>query len=262
MELPEIRPQPPFRESYKRRRDFPLFGKDLYTPPRALEPEDLDDPNSIPVNYYFRENQVNVPEIKRMFESLVFLRLGKGKNRAGESGFLVQQGGLVATCAHAFMNFELGEKLVSGQLLYRDRKISLEDARIIFEPKFFRDLDLALIKVPELSGFPLVSISEYSGPLKRGDLVFALGYPITYRSRFPVLSCGVVLEHDITSHTIKHNCQVHPGNSGGPLIDRAGKLVGMVKGEPGVPGLHIINEFTDLAWAVDSAKIKEVMVTV
>lgn len=262
MELPEIHSQPPFMESYKRRKGFPFFGKDLYTPPRALEPEDLDDPNSIPVNYYFRENQVNIPEIRRIFESLVFLRLGKGKNRLGGSGFLVYQGGLVATCAHIFMNLESGEEIISGQLLYGGREVSLEDGRVIFMSKFFRDLDLALIKVPKLSEFQPVSISEHSGPLNRGDLVFALGFPMIYKSRFPVLSCGVVLEHDITNHIIKHNCQVHPGNSGGPLIDRAGKLVGMVIGEPGVPGLYLIDEFTNLALAVDSAKIKEVMVTV
>ena len=74
------------------------------------------------------------------------------------------------------------------------------------------------------------------GGLRVGDAVFALGHPLGLRQS---LSAGVVsaLNRSVTVKTgktlddlIQFDAAVNPGNSGGPLLDRDGHVVGIVTG--------------------------------
>lgn len=252
----------PFKSPYERGRGTFFNRKDVYMPPRSLKPEDLKDPNKVPRNYYFRELQVEIPELRRVFESLVFLKIGRGKERVGGTGFLIGREGLVATNAHNLMNLGSKEKIAPGQVHYKGREISLTNARVIFESRNFRELDLALIEIPELSNLPPITIGGNNDMPVKGDTVFSLGYPAVYKCRVPVLSCGTVLEYDTIDHTIKHNCQVNPGMSGGPLINKMGFLVGVIRGVPNVPGFNLVEEFTSIALALDLVKIKEAIASI
>ncbi|WP_248696844.1 trypsin-like peptidase domain-containing protein [Roseomonas gilardii] len=90
-------------------------------------------------------------------------------------------------------------------------------------------LDLALIAVPGLDAPPIRFRTE---PVRRGDGVVAYGFPLTgLLSSDPKLTRGEVnglngLGNDPNQFQI--SAPVQPGNSGGPLLDMRGELLGVV----------------------------------
>ncbi len=91
-------------------------------------------------------------------------------------------------------------------------------------------LDLALLTIP---GNPGVVLSFRSSPaLRRGEDVIAYGFPLAgLLSADPKLTRGVVnalagIRND--PNTIQISAEVQPGNSGGPLVDLQGHVVGVV----------------------------------
>jgi hypothetical protein len=102
-------------------------------------------------------------------------------------------------------------------------------------------MDQALIEVPELAGEPVLPIREDTPRL--GETVRAIGHP--YAAREPggfaegtlrwSVSEGVVSA--VGSRSIQFTAPVNPGNSGGPVIDAEGRLVGVVSRRYGGDGL-------------------------
>lgn len=91
-------------------------------------------------------------------------------------------------------------------------------------------LDLALLTVPGLSG-PVLSFRQ-DPPLRRGEGVVAYGFPLT-----GLLSSDAKLTRGEVNglaglrdnqDQIQISAPVQPGNSGGPLLDMQGHVVGVV----------------------------------
>lgn len=95
-----------------------------------------------------------------------------------------------------------------------------------------KDVDLAAIRV-EGSGFQYMNIHDATVP-NVGEPVYALGYPIlgNYTVTAGILS-SIVQRVPVTSDVesrytfAQTDASLNPGNSGGPLVDRNGKLVGI-----------------------------------
>jgi len=79
--------------------------------------------------------------------------------------------------------------------------------------------DLALLKVPADG---LIPLERRVAPLRPGELVFAMGNPWGERA---VLTGGVVFAS--TGTVVRADVRLAPGNSGGPLVDAAGRLAGI-----------------------------------
>jgi len=82
--------------------------------------------------------------------------------------------------------------------------------------------DLALLYVKEFYT-PLPWLSEVKHPLQVGDFVMALGSPYGLEGS---TTTGVVSK--IAKEFIQTDAAVNPGNSGGPLLNRYGEVVGIV----------------------------------
>jgi S1-C subfamily serine protease len=91
--------------------------------------------------------------------------------------------------------------------------------------------DLALIRA-ESSGLPYAALGD-SGELRVGQLVIAIGNPYGFQS---TVSTGVIsaLGRGLRSregrpieNVIQHTAPLNPGNSGGPLVDSRGRVVGI-----------------------------------
>lgn len=87
--------------------------------------------------------------------------------------------------------------------------------------------DLALLAASSVTG-PFLELRD-ADSLRSGELVFAYGHPLGVRD---ALAMGVVhaINRDRRTGTprwIVADVRLAPGNSGGPLVDAAGRLVGI-----------------------------------
>ncbi|MBI0476796.1 serine protease [Sphingomonas sp. MA1305] len=129
--------------------------------------------------------------------------------------------------------------------------------------------DLAMI---EFAGTKLPPASLYTGPVNEGDPVIALGYPgnvdlATARSAAdyirptsPVRSEGVAsgLRSLTGVEVLLHTANIARGNSGGPLLDRCGRVIGInsaiTRGEEGDSSFGFAIADTELAAFLREAK--------
>lgn len=115
-----------------------------------------------------------------------------------------------------------------------------------------RDHDLAAISVSGLTGPPLKLRDPHA--LRVGELLFAFGHPLGVQD---ALSMGVL--HTVAKHPrsgeprfIVSDIRLAPGNSGGPLVDAEGQLVGV--NSMVVNGLGVAIPATAVARFVDRVR--------
>ncbi len=152
------------------------------------------------------------------------------------TAFAVGKQGLVATAYHVAQ-----EKDISKAILLRT----------MFERKAFRfekviedaETDIALLRlVDNDSDFVPLNICEV--PAQYGQGVLALGYPITYRGaeqinlNKPMVNlrvCGCTVASDLCIplgskrvDVFEVDSNLHPGMSGGPILDSRGTVAGII----------------------------------
>jgi S1-C subfamily serine protease len=77
----------------------------------------------------------------------------------------------------------------------------------------------------------LPMVGKFGSPPKSGDIVTAVGYPLAQQL---TLSTGTVVDRvdgsrfGIPGQVIRLAVRLEHGNSGGPLLDRQGRIVGIV----------------------------------
>lgn len=93
--------------------------------------------------------------------------------------------------------------------------------------------DLALVKL-EVAGKPALAFPS-SDDLKQGEEVFAFGFPLDgYLPSAGNITTGIISAlagPGNNSSLIQTTAPVQPGNSGGPLLNKKGKVVGVVVGK-------------------------------
>lgn len=131
------------------------------------------------------------------------------------TGFFLKDANLIVTNEHVIRDNR--EVVVHGQLVPKQL------VPVIFtDPKY----DLAFLKAPEGKDMPAVKLlSEKS--LREGDTVIAVGYPfgLKYTATQGIVSNTRHEMNDLLY--IQHDAALNPGNSGGPLIDLRGNVVGV-----------------------------------
>ena len=152
----------------------------------------------------------------QFFRGLPFPR-HRGLMHAQGSGFLISSDGLVLTNAHVVD----GAKEVSVKLSdHREFKAKVLGAD--------RSSDIAVLKI-DGHDFPAVKIGD-SDRLSVGDYVLAIGEPFGLEETATagiVSAKGRSLPGDGYVPFIQTDAAVNPGNSGGPLFDASGAVVGI-----------------------------------
>jgi serine protease Do len=137
------------------------------------------------------------------------------------SGFIITPEGLAVTNNHVVAGAATLEVFVGGETgsSYNATIVGVSECN-----------DLALIDINE-SG-PLSYLNWYEGEIAPGLAVYAAGFPLGDPEY--TLTSGIVSKAeaggDLTGtssidHTIEHDANIQPGNSGGPLVSEDGKVV-------------------------------------
>lgn len=140
------------------------------------------------------------------------------------SGVIIREDGYIVTNNHVIAGANAIEVTLNNNRTYPARLIGTDPAT-----------DVALIKIEE-SGLPIVPFAD-SDQLRLGEWVLAIGSPYDLRS---TITAGIVSakgrsmpkdpnnpnEFRIESF-IQTDAAVNPGNSGGALVNKEGKLVGV-----------------------------------
>jgi len=161
--------------------------------------------------------QIRVKRAVEVHEGQDPFSLPEERNSSG-SAFIIRQDGYLVTNAHVVTDAErIQVKLHDGRR-FEARLIGQDDR-----------VDLALVKI-EASGLPVAALGD-SNKLRVGEFVLALGHPFGLEQ---TVSFGIVSRKGAPLMVaapgfdfIQTDAAVNPGNSGGPLVNMAGEVVGV-----------------------------------
>jgi serine protease Do len=144
--------------------------------------------------------------------AVVTVLIGNGHG----SGFVISKDGLIITNAHVT---ESAPKVVTVQ--FADGSKAPADVL-----GFSRNRqDLSLIKVNGRRSMPFLPLAG-SGATKVGDRVYAIGSPLD-TDNANTFTQGDVIRIDRKTNYVVHTALINRGNSGGPLVNSQGQLVGV-----------------------------------
>lgn len=152
------------------------------------------------------------PEIVREVKpATVFIETSIGTG----SGMIIDGSGYVLTNAH----------VVTG---VKTAKVKTSDGQLFSASVVGRDeiVDVAVLKISG-ANFATVKFGD-SDTVDQGDDVFTLGYPFGLEGDVSFKEGTIsrrISDGDITY--LETSAQIHPGNSGGPLVNRYGEVVGV-----------------------------------
>jgi serine protease Do len=153
--------------------------------------------------------------VQKLTETLSKCTVGVQVGNAQGSGVIISKDGYVLTAAH-----------VAGEPNKRVR-FMLSDGNVVAGKTLglCRTLDAGLMKITDPGEYPHAEMGSSTG-LKEGQWCLALGHPGGYQSdRGAVLRLGRVLFRN--NDVITTDCTLVGGDSGGPLFDMDGKVIGI-----------------------------------
>ena len=138
------------------------------------------------------------------------------------SGFIWDEAGHIVTNLHVLEGATAAQVVLHDQSSYRAELVG-----------FSRAHDLAVLRI-DADSAPLLPVAlGQSANLKVGQSIYAIGNPFGLSA---TLTIGIVsaLGREIPSagggrieNIIQTDADINPGNSGGPLLDSAGRLIGV-----------------------------------
>ena len=149
--------------------------------------------------------------------AVVALEPGNARRRGGiGSGVIVSEDGVVLTAAHVAA--DLGE---TATVIFPDGKRANAE---VLGMNFFRDI--AMLDITDEGEYPFVELGD-SQSMTQNDFCVAMGHPRGYeQTRTPPVRFGRVMFNG-NGKFIVTNATITGGDSGGPLLDLNGKLVGI-----------------------------------
>ena len=138
------------------------------------------------------------------------------------TGFIVEASGLIVTNNHVIEGADAIDVQLADERVFQAKVVGADPVT-----------DLALVQI-EGSGFPALPLGD-SAPVEVGDWVVAIGNPFGLSH---TVSVGIVSAKGRTRDEVpidqggyydflQTDASINPGNSGGPLLDLAGRVVGV-----------------------------------
>ncbi|HZP39437.1 MAG TPA: trypsin-like peptidase domain-containing protein [Methylomirabilota bacterium] len=199
-------------------------------PVQAAEALWKDSPGATPPPDIARLNDFMHDLAERMKPALVQVRVRRAieqgeeaqpspeERRSAGSGFIVREDGYLVTNAHVVSDADRIQVRLADGRRFDGRLVGLDER-----------VDLALLKI-EGRGLPVALLGD-SNQTRVGEFVLALGHPFGLEQ---TVSFGIVSRKGAPLQVaapgfefIQTDAAVNPGNSGGPLVNMAGEVVGV-----------------------------------
>ncbi len=183
------------------------------------------------------ESRTLPDDIDQWMESVVLLLTGP----AWCTGAVIDDDGTVATAYHCVASGLKVEVRTRGGDQYFGRMVSADP-----------DNDIALLRIPELAGaVPALTLRE-DAP-RQGETIYGLGHPFAPVSGRTLamegmlqwsVSAGIV--SNVGPRLIQTDAALNPGNSGGPALDRSGRVVGIASRKLSGDNVAFLSSVTNL----------------
>lgn len=176
---------------------------------------------SIPSILQSRQDQLT-GSLEKVKGTIVGVTDGNGVG----SGVMVSGDGVVLTASHVVEGFRRRRSQPDREVLVILPDGSEYPAKVLGKN---RDADAAMLKIttpgPNAGQFAFAEMGK-SAEMKQGDWCFALGHPAGFRLTRPApVRIGRVLS--VGHRTIVSDCSIVLGDSGGPLFDMDGRVIGI-----------------------------------
>ena len=170
------------------------------------------------------------------------------------SGFIVAESGLIITNRHLVRDWEYNKppgvtngRITNIQVVLPHQKREDSVPAEIYKLGVDSSVDVAVLKIADTGWSAVHAIEPDINATNQGDEVVVIGYPLgldllerTNDSRIdPSLSTGIVSR--IGQDFIQLNLRAYHGNSGGPVLNRRGEVIGILTGS--------VNSAQDIALA-------------
>lgn len=191
--------------------------------PRVVMPRaDLADAEKTAIKIFETVAPSVVQVVGRPAGSGVPMLEGRDSAAQAGTGFIWDDVGHVVTNAHVIQGTdEVFVGLASGEVV-RAKPVGVAE-----------NYDLAVLQLPVTRGLPVPVALGSSTDLQVGQWAFAIGNPFGLDQ---TLTTGIIsaLKRRLPTRTgreisnvIQTDAAINPGNSGGPLLDSAGRLIGV-----------------------------------
>ncbi|MGV3598086.1 MAG: S1C family serine protease [Bacteroidota bacterium] len=197
---------------------------------------------------FYSSERITYPYIPESFED------DKNTGKRSASGFLLSNEGFIITNYHVIEN----TKKVTVRGVNGNKKSSLS-ATVVYTDS---TNDLAILKLDDKITINSPVYTLRSTACEIGESIFVLGYPLTNAMGEDIkLTDGLVSSQngykgDTTSYQI--SAPVQPGNSGAPLFDKNGAVVGVINAKlSGAENATYAIKLTHVLAAVQKAGVKQ-----
>ncbi|KAJ4719430.1 Protease Do-like 14 [Melia azedarach] len=146
------------------------------------------------------------------------------------SGTIIDADGTILTCAHVVVDFQGMRASCKGKV-----DVTLQDGRTFEGTLLNADLhsDIAIVKINSKTPLPTAKLGS-SSKLRPGDWVVAMGCPLSLQNTITagIVSCVDRKSSDLglggmRREYLQTDCAINAGNSGGPLVNTDGEIVGV-----------------------------------
>jgi S1-C subfamily serine protease len=183
---------------------------DAMSPVELLNPIHIGQSTSHQAIAQDVEEEVNVRVYRLASPAVVSIDTGT----ANGSGSIISPDGLILTNAHVVQDAQIITVTLADGREFQGEVIGFGD----------QGLDLAAIQIQGASNLPTIQVAP-SNSVQVGQRAFAIGNPF---GRFQgTLTTGIVSRVDRDRGLIQTDAALNPGNSGGPLLNNQGQLIGV-----------------------------------
>ena len=181
-----------------------------------------------------------------------FFGYGNGQQGSGSqgmtgvgTGIIMSKDGYIVTNAHVIYDDEYGYGEASSVQIQMSDETTTYDARIV---AYDKEADIAVLKI-DADNLTAAEFGD-SSSCEVGEMVVAIGNPLGLQFQNTV-TCGIISAldrkvtiNDNTMTLIQTNAALNEGNSGGPLINEYGQVIG-------INTLKMSNTLSDISATVE-----------